>query len=183
MAKSIVVTFPHELSVAEAKKRISDQVEVVKKTYIDRVGTGDIDWVGDTAHLRVSAVGQTTTAEIDVKPVEIRVEVHLPWLLAALANKIEQEAEFLAEHSETARAVVDFCKRTDREIKIATGNVLDLKMVLAIGVVGFTIFEVGATAATPVWVTLSLFGLNHFIEMQTEQLEAQAAGSGVPVKA
>ena len=101
----------------------------------------------------------------------------------ALANKIEQEAEFLAEHSETARAVVDFCKRTDREIKIATGNVLDLKMVLAIGVVGFTIFEVGATAATPVWVTLSLFGLNHFIEMQTEQLEAQAAGSGVPVKA
>jgi hypothetical protein len=100
----------------------------------------------------------------------------------ALANKIEQEAEFLAEHSETARAVVDFCKRTDREIKIATGNVLDLKMVLAIGVVGFTIFEVGATAATPVWVTLSLFGLNHFIEMQTEQLEAQAAGS-VPVQA
>jgi Heavy metal associated domain 2 len=101
----------------------------------------------------------------------------------ALASKIEQEAEFLAEHSETARAVVDFCKRTDREIKIATGNVLDLKMVLAIGVVGFTIFEVGATAATPVWVTLSLFGLNHFIEMQTEQIEAQAAGSGAPVHA
>jgi hypothetical protein len=101
----------------------------------------------------------------------------------ALASKIEQEAEFLAEHSETARAVVDFCKRTDREIKIATGNVLDLKMVLAIGVVGFTIFEVGATAATPVWVTLSLFGLNHFIEMQTEQIEAQAAGSGAPVQA
>jgi cation transport ATPase len=99
----------------------------------------------------------------------------------ALANKIEQEAEFLAEHSEAARVVVDFCKRTDREIKLATGNVLDLKMVLAIGVVGFTIFEVGATAATPVWVTLTLFGLNHFIEMQAEQLEAQSAG--VPVQA
>src|SRR3984885_6338141 len=39
----------------------------------------------------------------------------------ALANKIEQEAEFLAEHSESARAVVDFCKRADREIKVATG--------------------------------------------------------------
>jgi hypothetical protein len=89
MAKSIIVTFPHELSVAEAKKRISEQVEVVKKTYIDRVGSGEMAWVGDTAHLRVSAVGQTTTAEIDVKPAEIRVEVHLPWLLAALAGKIE----------------------------------------------------------------------------------------------
>jgi hypothetical protein len=94
----------------------------------------------------------------------------------SLANKIEQEAEFLAEHSEAARAVVDFCKRTDREIKMVTGNMLDMKMVLAIGVVGFTIFEVGATAATPVWVTLSLFALNHFIEMQAEQLEAQSAG-------
>jgi hypothetical protein len=79
--------------------------------------------------------------------------------------------------------VVDFCKRADREIKVATGNVLDLKMVLAIGVVGFTIFEVGATAATPVWVTLSLFALNHFIEMQAEQIDAQSAGSGVPAQA
>ena len=32
---------------------------------------------------------QTATAEIEVKPAEIRVEVHLPWLLAAMAGKIE----------------------------------------------------------------------------------------------
>ena len=37
----------------------------------------------------VGALGQTATAEIDVKPAEIRVEVHLPWLLAAMANKVE----------------------------------------------------------------------------------------------
>ena len=98
-----------------------------------------------------------------------------PSEIDALASKIEQEAEFLAEHSETARAVVDFCKRADREVKLASGNMLDLKMVFAIGVVGFTIFEVGATAATPVWVTLALFGMNHFIEMQTELMEAKAA--------
>ena len=61
---------------------------------------------------------------------------------------------------------MQFCKSADREIKIATDNVLDLKMILAVGVVGLTVFEVGATAATPVWVTISLFGLNHFIEMQ-----------------
>lgn len=95
----------------------------------------------------------------------------------ALANKIEQEAEFLAEHSESARAVVEFCKRADREIKLATGNLLDLKMVLAAGLVGYTIFEVGASAATPVWVTLTLFGLNHFVEMQAERFEAEAVGS------
>ncbi len=89
MAKSIVVTFPHDLSVAEAKRRLTEQVAVMKQNYLDKIGTGEMTWVDDVAHLRVSAIGQTTTAEIDVKPAEIRVEVHLPWLLAALANKIE----------------------------------------------------------------------------------------------
>lgn len=91
-----------------------------------------------------------------------------------LATRIQQEAEYLAEHSEAARAVVDFCKKADQEIRVATANTLDLKMLLAIGVVGVTVFEIGATAATPVWLTLSLFGLNHFIELQTERAEAEA---------
>ena len=67
----------------------------------------------------------------------------------ALANKIEQEAEYLAEHSHTARVIVDFFKDFDNGIKVSTGNVIDLKIVLAAGIAGFTIFEVGATAATP----------------------------------
>jgi hypothetical protein len=55
---------------------------------------------------------------------------------------------------------------------------VDLKMVLCIGLVGFTIFEVGAAAATPVWVTLTLFGLNHFIEMQSELADSARATEG-----
>jgi hypothetical protein len=97
----------------------------------------------------------------------------------ALAAKIQQEADFLAEHSATAKAVVDFCKHWDREIKVASGNLVDLKMVLCIGLVGFTIFEVGAAAATPVWVTLTLFGLNHFIEMQSELADSARATEGI----
>jgi hypothetical protein len=89
----------------------------------------------------------------------------------ALASKIEEEANFLAEHSQAAKAVVDFCRHWDTEIKTASGNMFDLKMVLCVGLVGFMIFEVGAAAATPVWVTLTLFGLNHFIEMQAELAE------------
>jgi cation transport ATPase len=99
----------------------------------------------------------------------------------ALASKIEQEAEYLAEHSHVARVLVDFCKNTDNQIKVSSSNMLDLKMLLAIGVVGFTVLEVGATAATPVWVTLALFGMNHFIEMQEERFKGQAAE--VPVRA
>jgi cation transport ATPase len=96
----------------------------------------------------------------------------------ALASKIEEEANFLAEHSQAAKAVVDFCRHWDREIKNASGNMFDLKMVLCVGLVGFMIFEVGAAAATPVWVTLTLFGMNHFIEMQSELAERLRAEQG-----
>lgn len=83
-----------------------------------------------------------------------------------LARKIEKEAEYLAQRSELARAIVDFFKQLDREIKVATYNVIDLKIILAIGALGLMIFEIGATAATPVWLTLSIFTFNHFIELR-----------------
>ena len=89
-----------------------------------------------------------------------------------LANRIEQEAEYLAEHSHTAKVVVDYFKDFDRQIKIATGNVVDLKIVLAVGVAGFTILEVGANAATPVWVTLSIFALNNMIQANMGEADA-----------
>jgi hypothetical protein len=94
-----------------------------------------------------------------------------------LAQKIEDEAEFLAQNSHAARAVVDFFKEVDRQIKKSSGNLVDLKIVLAIFVVGFTIFEIGADAATPVWVTLVIFGLNHFIEMHQRGPQTRIQGA------
>ncbi len=82
-----------------------------------------------------------------------------------LAGKIEAEAEFLAAHSRLARATVDFCKAFDRELKLATSNTLDLKIVLAGGLAAYTFLEIGGSAATPMWVTLALFSLNHFAEL------------------
>jgi cation transport ATPase len=96
----------------------------------------------------------------------------------ALASKIEQEAEYLAEHSHMARVIVDYFRHFDEGIKLATGNVVDLKIVLALGIAGFTIFEVGASAATPVWVTISIFALNHMI--QAGMAEAARAADADP---
>jgi len=92
----------------------------------------------------------------------------------ALASKIEQEAKYLAEHSQTAKVVVDFFTDFDRQIKVASDNVVDLKIVLAAGIAGFTIFEVGASAATPVWVTLSIFALNHMIQANMSEQQKSA---------
>jgi hypothetical protein len=98
------------------------------------------------------------------------------------ANKIQQEAEFLAKNSESARAVVDFCKKLDHEIKRNSGNAVDLKMVFAVGIIGVMLFEIGATAATPVWVTLAIFAVNHFIEMQAPGMPNAPAKAPVIVK-
>jgi hypothetical protein len=97
--------------------------------------------------------------------------------LDKLTNSIEAEAEFLASHSHTARVVVDFVKTLDREIKVASGNTIDLKIVFAVGIICLTVFEVGATAATPVWVTLAIFTVNHFIQMHEQQGHGALGGA------
>ena len=89
-----------------------------------------------------------------------------------MANKIEEEAEFLAQHSDSARAIVNAFKAVDREIRLATDNNVDLTIILALGIIGVTVLELGATAATPVWVTVSLFALNHVIEMHAQHAQS-----------
>jgi hypothetical protein len=89
--------------------------------------------------------------------------------LDKLTHSIEDEAEFLASHSHTARLVVDFVKKVDREVKLATNNSVDLKILFAVGIICLTVFEVGATAATPVWVTLAIFTVNHFIQLHEQE--------------
>jgi hypothetical protein len=117
-------------------------------------------------HYQAHGAGRAPTTELD-----------------ELTRRIEDEAEFLASHSQSAKAVVDFIKKVDREIKVATGNTIDLKIVFAVGIIGFTVFEVGATAATPVWVTLAIFTLNHFIEMHPQPVQATAHLAPVRVMA
>ena len=77
---------------------------------------------------------------------------------------------------------MDFFKRCDREIRVATDNCVDLKIVLALGIIGFTVLEVGTAAATPVWVTLTLFSLNHVIEMHAPHANGGPAVAPVLVK-
>lgn len=86
-----------------------------------------------------------------------------------LANKIKTEAEFLAERSEFAKTTVDLFRKLDYQLKLSTGNTIDLKIVLAGGLAVYTFWEIGADAATPMWVTLGLFTMHHFAELHNGQ--------------
>jgi hypothetical protein len=94
-----------------------------------------------------------------------------------LEHQLEEEAEFLAEHSEAARIIVDFCRGLDREVKLATNNAVDLKVLVPLGLAAYTFLEIGVEAATPVWLTLGLFALNHFVEMHAHPVAAVQRGA------
>ena len=81
-----------------------------------------------------------------------------------LVEEIEREAAFLAAHSEAARQVVNAVKRLNREVRLATDNTVDLKVLLpaALAILAFT---AGAEAVTPLWVTLAIFSFNSFVTL------------------
>jgi hypothetical protein len=92
MARSIVVLLPHELGAAEAHRRIAEGLGRLQQTFAGKA-TSDVQWAGNRADIKVGALGQNVTAQLDVEPAQVRLEVQLPWLLAALANKIQPYLE------------------------------------------------------------------------------------------
>jgi hypothetical protein len=89
MSKSIVITLPHDLGAQEAKQRIASGLDRLRQDYVDKLAVSEVQWAGDRADLRIMALGQSVTAELEVMADSLRIEVHLPWFLAALANKIQ----------------------------------------------------------------------------------------------
>ena len=90
-----------------------------------------------------------------------------------MAKRIENQAEFFAEHSEIVKVTVDMFKKLDYQIKLKTDNTIDLKVLLACGLAAATFVEIGAETATPMWVTLGLFAVNHFIDINSPHVAAK----------
>lgn len=82
-----------------------------------------------------------------------------------LMRNIQEEAEFLAEHSETAAAILEYFRGLDGSLKRATGNLIDLKVVLPLVLAVYSALEIGLEASTPLWVTLGIFSFNSFVAL------------------
>jgi hypothetical protein len=89
MSNKITVTVPHNLGVEAAKKRLAERIETLQRDYVDKIAHSEVAWSGDVATIRVAALGQTATAQIAVFKDMARVEIQLPWLLAALSGKVQ----------------------------------------------------------------------------------------------
>jgi len=90
MSTPITISIPHDLGIAEARKRIDEGIGGL----IAQAGQGgmakiDKSWTGDRLSFSVVALGQTVTGHLDVQPKAIDMQIHLPGFLGAIAGKIK----------------------------------------------------------------------------------------------
>jgi hypothetical protein len=82
-----------------------------------------------------------------------------------LADRIEREADFLAAHSELALHIVKGVKALNTAVREASGNAVDLKVLLPAGLAVWAFYKHGAAASTPMWLSLAIFAIHSFLAL------------------
>jgi hypothetical protein len=91
MSNSIIIAVPHNLGVAEARRRVGAEIDQLRNEYVNKFAYSEVNWLGDTANIRVVALAQELKAQIDVMADSVRIEIILPWLLAKLAAPLQNK--------------------------------------------------------------------------------------------
>ncbi len=100
---AITVTIPHDLGRAGAKARIAGGFGQMRQQFTS-AGVKDFEesWEGDTLNFSASGMGQKIAGKMDVRDKDVLIEVDLPWILAALSERIkgglEQRGRAMLEH-------------------------------------------------------------------------------------
>ncbi|MGB6537724.1 MAG: polyhydroxyalkanoic acid system family protein [Xanthobacteraceae bacterium] len=89
MTKPLIVSIPHHLGKEEAVRRLKSGLGTVRTSYGHLLTVQEETWSGDRLLFRVSALAQAVSGTIDVFDDRVNLEVVLPWLLAAIAERIQ----------------------------------------------------------------------------------------------
>jgi hypothetical protein len=100
----LTLNIPHDLGLDEARRRIDHGFVNLQQQMAGgmmSLVTFERTWQGDRLHFTGRSLGQTIQGRIDVRPDSVYVEVDLPALLTAIADKItgrlRQETKKLLE--------------------------------------------------------------------------------------
>lgn len=107
MPRPVVVTIPHRLSKAEAKRRLQAGFHNVRSNVGESFMVLKDDWAEDHLDFKANLLGQSTTGTVDVAEDHVRLEVQLPWVLAMLADKakalVKRQGQLMLEKPTTKR--------------------------------------------------------------------------------
>jgi putative polyhydroxyalkanoate system protein len=93
MKKPVIVTLPHQHTKGEAAKRIREGVAQIKPQLAGLASSLEEEWQGDEMIFRMAVMKQEISGRISVMDQSVRVEVDLPWILAAIADKVRGQIE------------------------------------------------------------------------------------------
>ena len=93
MTKPIVVTIPHALGIAEARRRIQSGFGEFGRSIPGGMGEATQNWTGDRMSFGLTAMGQGLTGWLEVLADRVVLEVNLPGMLGMLAGKIRGAVE------------------------------------------------------------------------------------------
>ena len=92
MAKPLIVEIPHDLGLAEARRRIAEGTSKADGLFAKAgIAVEKLAWTDDRLDFAMAAMGQKVDGRVDVGPEIVRVEVRLPLLLALFAQQIQKK--------------------------------------------------------------------------------------------
>lgn len=102
MAKPVSISVSHDLGREAATARLRDGVDRIRdKLGLVKMQLVEENWTGNELNFGVAALGYTVRGTLTVEESHVRVEMMLPWLLAAFAEKlklgVEKQGQILLE--------------------------------------------------------------------------------------
>jgi len=91
--EKLTVSIPHQLTRAEAKRRIQDGIAELRRQHGALLHDLHETWKGDRMDFSVAALGMSVAGHLEIQDRAVQVEVALPWLLAQLAASVKQQIQ------------------------------------------------------------------------------------------
>ena len=101
MSQPITVAIPHQLGVAEARRRVDQGFADFAKHLGNAPGAIERRWDGDRLSFSLTSFGQAISGFVSVAETNVTVEVLLPGFLGMIAGKVkgrlQREGQLLLE--------------------------------------------------------------------------------------
>ncbi len=80
----------HSLGAEEARRRLNDLMDLIRRDYSDMVSDLNGNWKEDVLQVSFRAYGFSISSEVEVEPTRVAVRGEIPWTAVAFKGKIQQ---------------------------------------------------------------------------------------------
>src|SRR5947207_1066122 len=97
MARTITMSIPHNLPQPEVRRRIENGIAQAQSEHSGQFSKLDHTWTDNHLAFSVAILGQTISGHLDINPSDVAINIDLPWMLAAFADKIRPQIRAQAD--------------------------------------------------------------------------------------